>query len=84
MEDDLKNLRVPTLLIVGDEDDPALEPNLYLKRSIPSSGLLVLPNSGHTLNLEDPELFNYVVSDFLWKVECGRWPQRDPLSRFPA
>ena len=84
LETKLKALRVPTLLMVGDEDDPALLPNLYLKRSISTSGLSVLPNSGHTLNLEDPELFNSIVGDFLWKVDCGRWPERDPLSRFPS
>jgi pimeloyl-ACP methyl ester carboxylesterase len=82
LETQLNSVRMPTLLIVGDEDEPALLPNLYLKRSIPSAGLCVLPNSGHTLNLEDPELFNSVVADFLWKVECGRWPERDPTSRF--
>jgi pimeloyl-ACP methyl ester carboxylesterase len=84
LEREFKAMRIPTLLMVGDEDDPALLPNLYLKRSIVTAGLCVLPNSGHTLNLEDPELFNSIVGDFLWKVECGRWPERDPLSRFSA
>ena len=84
LEAELKALRIPTLLMVGDEDEPALLPNLFLKRSIETAGLSVLPNSGHTLNLEDPELFNSIVGDFLWSVDCGRWPVRDPLSRFPA
>jgi pimeloyl-ACP methyl ester carboxylesterase len=84
LEKDLQALRVPTLLVVGDEDEPALLPNLYLKRAIATAGLAVLPNSGHTLNLEDPELFNGVVADFLWAVECGRWPERRPQSRFFA
>jgi pimeloyl-ACP methyl ester carboxylesterase len=84
LEGELTTLRVPTLLVVGDEDDPALVPNLYLKRTIASAGLAVLPNSGHTLNLEDPEVFNLLVGDFLWKVDCGRWPERRPESRFPA
>ena len=82
LETELKNLQVPTLLIVGDEDDPALLPNLFLKRSIRGAGLSVLPCSGHTLNLEDPELFNATVADFLWRVDSGRWPQRDALSHF--
>jgi hypothetical protein len=38
----------------------------------------VFPKSGHTLNLEEPELFNRMVSDFIAQVEAGRWTPRDP------
>jgi len=41
-------------------------------------GLLVLPKTGHTLNLEEPEHFNRFVGDFIALVEAGRWPPRDP------
>ena len=37
------------------------------------SGLLVLPRTGHTINLEEPQLFNQVVEEFLHAVELGRW-----------
>jgi hypothetical protein len=70
----------PTLLIVGDEDAGCLETNLMLKRTILSAGLVVLPKSGHTLNLEEPELFNRLVADFLAAVDAGRWSLRDPRS----
>jgi len=33
------------------------------------------------VNLEEPDLFNTVVGDFLSRVDAGRWPQRDPRSR---
>lgn len=72
----LRNLQAPTLIIVGDEDDPCLEASLFMKRNIPRSGLVMFPQSGHTVNLEEPGLFNKVVSDFLTAVEGGRWEER--------
>jgi hypothetical protein len=38
----------------------------------------VMPNCGHTINLEAPDLFNAIVGDFIAQVEAGRWPTRDP------
>src|SRR5205085_1837645 len=52
----LERVQVPVLVVTGDEDEACLEPDLMLKRSIPTAGLLVLPKTGHTLNLEEPEL----------------------------
>ena len=80
IEDQLKTLTVPTLIITGDEDEPCLEPDIYLKRTIPTAGLLVVPLSGHTINLEEPEVFNTAVADFIARAEAGSWPQRDPRS----
>jgi pimeloyl-ACP methyl ester carboxylesterase len=73
LEERLNLLRVPTLLVVGDEDEPCLEPALFMKRHIPAAGLLVLPRTGHTVNLEEPQLFNQAVGEFLHAVELGRW-----------
>ena len=78
LEARLAKIEVPTLVVTGDEDWPCLEPGLYLKRVIPTAGLVVIPNSGHTINLEEPALFNQAVDDFLHQVESGRWPRRDP------
>lgn len=78
--DELRALRVPTLLLVGDEDEGCLEENLMLKRTISSSALAVLPRTGHTSNLEEPELFNRLVTSFLAIVDAGRWTARDPRS----
>ena len=77
---ELAALEVPTLLLVGDEDEGCLEANLMLKRTIPSAGLVVLSRTGHTANLEEPELFNRFVGDFLAAVDAGRWSRRDPRS----
>jgi hypothetical protein len=37
-----------------------------------------MPNAGHAINLEDPDVYNRIVGDFLAAVEGGRWPTRDP------
>lgn len=80
LEDRLVTMAVPTLVVVGDEDDHCLQPGMFLKRILPASGLLVLPKTGHTLNIEEPALFNQFVSDFLSTVEQGKWLPRDPRS----
>lgn len=71
-------LQIPTLVVVGDEDDHCLQPGIFLKRTIPSCGLSVFPKTGHTLNLEEPALFNSTVGEFLAQVELGKWEPRDP------
>ncbi len=38
---------------------------------------MVFPQSGHAINLEEPDLFNQVVQDFLTAVEAGKWVKRD-------
>lgn len=74
----MKTITAPTLIITGDEDWPCLEPAILMKRTIMTAGLVVLPNSGHTVNLEEPVAFNEHVGDFLHAVETGRWAVRDP------
>jgi pimeloyl-ACP methyl ester carboxylesterase len=69
---------VPALIIVGDEDEPCLEPSLMLKHTLPRSGLVMLGKTGHAINIEEPALFNAFVQDFLHRVEAGRWDRRDP------
>lgn len=79
--EELSRLSVPLLILVGDEDEGAVNASVALKRMIPSSGLMVLPRSGHTLNLEEPGLFNSTVESFLTSVLTGSWGTRDPRSR---
>lgn len=76
--DKMRAMTTPTLIITGDEDWPCLEPALLMKRSIPTAGLVVMPNAGHTVNLEDPATFNRHIDEFLNAVVVGRWPSRDP------
>jgi pimeloyl-ACP methyl ester carboxylesterase len=77
-EDALRQMAVPTLIVVGDEDDNCLQPGLFLKRIIPAAGLAVLPKAGHTINLEEPAAFNQLMAEFLAQVEAGKWLVRDP------
>lgn len=80
LKDRLAQLTVPVLIVNGDEDESCLEPGLMLKRMIPTAAHVVLPRSGHTLNLEEPEAFNRAVGDFLAQVDSGTWGKRDPRS----
>jgi pimeloyl-ACP methyl ester carboxylesterase len=73
----MAKLTVPVLVATGDEDWPCLEPALLLKRTIPSAALAILPNTGHTLNIEEPDEFNRLCDTFFHQVESGRWPPRD-------
>ena len=76
LQDQLTKLEVPTLIMIGDEDDPCIEPSIFMKRHIPYSGMVVIPQSGHAINLEEPELFNRAVLDFLTAVEAGKWARQ--------
>src|SRR6202048_1987900 len=78
LQNEMAGLTVPTLILTGDEDWPCLAPALLMKRTIPSAALSVMPNCGHTINLEAPDLFNGIVGDFVAHVDAGRWPTRDP------
>jgi len=77
LTDELRAVRTPMLILAGDEDEGSLEPSLMLKRTIPTAGLLVFPRTGHTLNLEEPELFNEWIGRFIGAVERGEWGTRD-------
>jgi 3-oxoadipate enol-lactonase len=79
----IRALKIPALIVVGDEDDHCIEPSLFLKSAIATSGLVVFPKTGHVVNLEEPGLFNQVVGDFLARVDAGAWPPRDPRSMPP-
>jgi pimeloyl-ACP methyl ester carboxylesterase len=80
LKNSLQKMTVPTLILNGDEDEPCLDVSLFLKRTIPSSALTLIPRTGHTCNLEEPALFNKVCDDFIHQVECGRWELRDVRS----
>jgi pimeloyl-ACP methyl ester carboxylesterase len=79
--DEMKKLTIPTLVIMGDEDWPCLLPGILMKQNIPTAALSVIPNSGHAINIEEPDEFNHIVGGFLAQVDSGRWPTRDPRSQ---
>jgi len=79
-EEEYHKMRVPVLLITGDEDEQTLMPGVFMKKHIPTAGFCVLPRIGYTLNLEEPGLFNQMLYDFISSIELGTWKPRDPRS----
>lgn len=73
MEPQLSQLEVPLLVIVGDEDEPCLDGSLFLKRTVRTAALVVVPRSSHTLPLEEPAAINAVLADLFAAVGQGSW-----------
>jgi pimeloyl-ACP methyl ester carboxylesterase len=63
--DGLASIRVPTLVVVGDQDQPFVAPCEYMAKKIPRARLEVIPGAGHSSNLDQPDTFNRVVREFL-------------------
>lgn len=82
--EEMRRMTVPTLILTGDEDWPCLEPGLLMKREIASAALAIIPNAGHTINLETAAEFNRLTEDFLHSVDAGQWPNRDPRAMVSA
>jgi pimeloyl-ACP methyl ester carboxylesterase len=61
LEAALRGLSVPALIMVGDEDAPVLRAAGFLTASLRRSDLMVLRDTGHTLNLEEPAAFNAAI-----------------------
>jgi 3-oxoadipate enol-lactonase len=62
----LAELHVPTLVIVGDYDIPGkLELTEQLTKKISGAKKIVIPGVAHMVSMEQPELFNHAVLDFL-------------------
>jgi len=77
IEKDISTINSPTLIINGDEDDMCLEVGLFLKRTIHTSGLLIVPKTGHTINLEEPSIFNNHLLEFYSRINASTWNKRD-------
>jgi pimeloyl-ACP methyl ester carboxylesterase len=80
MEADLRKFAPPLLILVGDEDDWCLDASVFLKRIVPTAGLLVIPRSGHTITSEEPAKFNAALAEFIAASEAGRWLAYKPAA----
>lgn len=78
LEAELKAFKPPLLVIVGDEDDSCIEGSIFLKRIVPTAGLLVIPRSGHTITSEEPDAVNAALGDLFAAAEAGRWLAHRP------
>ena len=63
--DRLDEVRVPTLVLIGEHDALQREPAELLAKRIPGARLVVIPGGGHLLNLTSPKEFEAAVSSFL-------------------
>lgn len=62
----LKSISVPTLIIVGEDDNlTPIEFSTHMHREISDSRLLILSGAGHLSAIEQPEKFNAGLEDFL-------------------
>jgi pimeloyl-ACP methyl ester carboxylesterase len=84
LTEEMAKIRVPALIVAGDEEEPCLEACLLMKRCIPTAGLAIVPRSGHAINLEEPAAFNALLDDFFHQVAAGRWGARDARAAPPS
>jgi 3-oxoadipate enol-lactonase len=68
----LSTITAPTLIVIGQEDNttPLADAQLMAER-IPGARLAVIPLAGHLSNLEQPDLFNELVSRFAGELQKG-------------
>ncbi|HSR84188.1 MAG TPA: alpha/beta fold hydrolase [Streptosporangiaceae bacterium] len=66
--DGLAAIAVPTLVIVGADDEPFLGAADYMTAKIPMARKIVIPDAGHAPNVDKPELFDSAVIEFLAEI----------------
>jgi pimeloyl-ACP methyl ester carboxylesterase len=67
----LPDIKVPSLVIVGANDMGFLKAADYMQAKIPGAEKAVIADAGHAANIDQPEVFNRTVMDFLGRVEKG-------------
>jgi pimeloyl-ACP methyl ester carboxylesterase len=63
--DSLEHIAVPTLVLVGDRDEPFLGASDYMAKKIPGAKKVVIPDAGHAANIDQPAAFNAAVEEFM-------------------
>ncbi len=63
--DDLAQIEVPTLVMVGEKDGAYLRAAEMMASRIPGARHVAVPDAGHIVNIEQAEAFNSIVSDFI-------------------
>jgi pimeloyl-ACP methyl ester carboxylesterase len=61
----LPDIAVPSLVVVGANDTPFLAASDYMAGKIPGAQKVVIPDAGHSANIDQPEAFNTAVLNFL-------------------
>ncbi len=68
MIDNLGNIDVPVLVLVGARDKEFLGAADYLERKISDVEKIIIENAGHAANLDQPVIFNGRVMSFLGRI----------------
>jgi len=71
-KDKIAALRVPALVVLGGIDQGCEKPSHFLAETLPGARLEILPNTGHGVNIEEPDRVNRMVGEFVGAVEAKR------------
>ena len=61
----IETIKTPTLVAIGDHDIISLDHTVSLFANLPHAQLFVIPGATHVVPVEQPELFNSVIINFL-------------------
>jgi pimeloyl-ACP methyl ester carboxylesterase len=67
--DALRGISVPTLVLVGEKDEPFRKAARYMAEKIPQATLRVLAGAGHASNIDESQAFNDAVMEFLSSLD---------------
>lgn len=65
-------MKVPALVVLGDDDEPCVKPSHFLKEHLAGARLEIVAKTGHCVNLEEPALYNRLVMGFIEGIEARR------------
>ena len=68
LADSLRELRIPTLVVVGTADRGSLDPCRELADRLPEATLVEIEGAGHVVNLAAPAAFNEALEAFLARL----------------
>ncbi len=68
---ELHKIKVLTLIVCGENDDPFVQPSREMNARIAGSRLEIIPGAGHSPQFETPAEFNRVLTGFLSEVHAG-------------
>jgi len=71
-KDKIAAMRIPTLIVLGGIDQGCDKPSHFLAETLPGARLEILPNTGHGVNIEEPDRVNRMVAEFVSAVEALR------------
>jgi pimeloyl-ACP methyl ester carboxylesterase len=65
-------MTTPALVLVGEDDAGCIKPSRFLAETLPGARFETIAQTGHGLNLEEPDLVNGMIERFVASVEAKR------------